>query len=448
MARIGHAVVVGASVAGMVSAAALAGHAERVTVIDRDTLPEEPGARKGTPQARHLHSLMASGQHALDALLPGVLDDLVAAGAVPVTAPEDNLWLSPVGWCTRFPGTHTVPSASRDLMDWTLRRRVAALPGVTFTTGADVTGLLVDPAGAAVTGVRLRHRAGSAVEDVHADLVVDASGRGTRTPRLLAELGFGEPRRSVVDSRAAYSSRFYRIPADFGGDWRCISIGNEPPRTTRGGALIQVDGDRWLVSLFGYLGDHPPTDEAGFLEFAASLRHSVLHDAIRAAEPAGPIHGFAHMANARWHYEELPAWPKNLLVLGDAACALNPVYAQGMSVAAMSAVAVREHLGRVEERPDCAEIQKALASTVDGAWTVAVGADHALLSPADAEIDEESRRVGENMDRVLRVALVDAHVNKIFFDVMMMVEEPARLFAPDIAERAGQGPAKFTTATV
>lgn len=441
MTRMGHVVVIGASVAGMTAAAALAGHADRVTVVDRDVLPEEPGARKGTPQARHLHSLMASGQQALEALLPGVLGDLVAAGAVPVSAPADNLWLSPVGWCARFPGTHTVPSASRDLLDWVLRRRVTALPGFRFTTRADVTALLTDPTGATITGVRLRHRETGADEDVRADLVVDASGRGTRTPHLLAELGYDLPRLSVVDSRAAYSSRFYRIPADFRGDWRCISIGNEPPRTTRGGALIQVDGDRWLVSLFGYLGDHPPTDEAGFLEFARSLRHPVLHDVISAAEPAGPIHGFAHMANQRRHYEELDPWPAGLLVLGDAACALNPVYAQGMSVAAMSAVVLRDHLDQSPEDLDCGKVQRALAVTTDRAWTVAVGADHALLTGPDAEIDDESRRVGEYMDRVLRIALVDPHVNKVFFDVMMMVEEPARLFGADIAERADGGPA-------
>lgn len=440
MERIGHVVVVGASVAGLVSAAAVARHAERVTVVERDTLPEAPRSRKGTPQAHHLHSLMAAGQRALEVLLPGVLEDLIAAGAVAVSAPQDNLWLSPVGWCTRFPGTHTVPSASRALLDWVLRRRVAALPGVGFRTGADLTELRTGAGGTAVTGVRLRDRVSGQPVELTADLVIDASGRGTRTPRLLVELGFGEPRASVVDSRAGYSSRFYRIPADFAGDWRCISIGNEPPRTTRGGALIAVDGNRWLVSLFGYLGDHPPTDEDGFLEFAASLRHPVLHDVIRAAEPAGPIHGFARMANHRWHYEELSRWPDNLLVLGDAACTLNPVYAQGMSVAAMSAVTLREQLDGGHGRPDCAKIQRCMAAIMDRAWSVAVGADAALLSGPDTEIDEESRRVGEYMDKVLRVALVDPHVNKVFFDVMMMLDEPARLFAPDIVQRAERGP--------
>lgn len=437
MTRLGHAVVVGASVAGMVAAAALAGRAERITVVERDGLPQEPGQRKGTPQARHLHSLMASGQVALDALLPGVIDDLVTAGAVPVSAPADNLWLSPVGWCARFPGTHTVPSASRDLLDWVLRRRVAALPGVEFVTGADVTALLGDAR--TVTGVRVRERASGQDRDLPADLVVDASGRGTHTPRRLAELGLGEVPRTTVDSRAGYASRFYRIPDDFSGDWRCISIGNQPPATTRGGALIQVDGGRWLVSLFGYLGDHPPTDEPGFLDFAASLRHPVLHDVISKAEPASPIHGYATMANQRWHYDELPTWPHGLLVLGDAACALNPVYAQGMSVAAMSAVVLRDQL---TTPVDCASIQAALSRSADTAWTVAVGADSALLTDPDSPVDPESRRIGEYMDRVLRLALVDSHVNKVFFDVMMMLDEPARLFAPDIAARADTGPGR------
>lgn len=441
MAQIGNALVVGASLTGLVTAAALAGHAERVTVLERDALPAAPSARKGLPHGRHLHSLMGSGQHALEALLPGVLDELVDGGAVRVGAPQDNLWLSPVGWCTRFPATHVVPSASRDLLDWTLRRRVSALPGVEFRTGVDVIGLTVDADGRAVTGVVTRTRSDTSVEEVSADLVVDATGRGTRTPRWLADLGFGATEKSVVDSRAAYSSRFYTIPADFDGDWRCISIGNQPPRTTRGGALIQVDGNRWLVSLFGHLGDHPPTQEEGFLEFAASLRHPVLYEAIRSAEPAGPIHGYAHMANQRWRYERLPNWPSGLLVLGDAACALNPVYAQGMSVAAMTAVELRDHLvepGR--DTVDCAYFQRRAAEITDRAWHVAVGADHGLLLPADGEIDEESRRIGEYMERVLQIALVDPVVNSIFFDVMMMVQPTDRLFAPDVADRVQRGP--------
>lgn len=436
MTDIGHVVVVGASVAGLTAAAALAGHAERITVVDRDELPAEPANRAGTPQTWHLHSLMAAGQQALESLLPGVLDDLVAAGAVPVSAPEDNLWLAAAGWCTRFPGTHTVPSASRDLLDWVLRRRVAALPGVTFATRTEITGLC--GADGTITGVRTRDRDTGATAELAADLVVDASGRSSRTPAHLTDLGYAAPRVSVVDSRAAYSSRFYRIPAEFTDDWRCISIGNDPPATTRGGALIEVDGGRWLVSLFGYLDDHPPTDEDGFLEFAASLRHPVLHEVIRKADPAGPIRGYAKMSNQRRHYEELPEPPTNLVVVGDALCALNPVYAQGMSVAAMTAVTLREHA-----TDDSATIQRALAPTVDRAWAVAVGADHALLTEPGTPVDDESRRVGEYMDRVLRLALADPFVNKIFFDVMMMVEEPARLFAPDITDRVGQGPARL-----
>jgi len=439
MTRRRHAVVIGGSLAGLATAAALARHMDAVTVVDRDTFPGRPGRRRGLPQGQHLHALMVSGRRALEDLLPGLTDDLVKAGAVEVGAPRDNLWLSAAGWCTRFPATHVVPSASRDLLDWVLRRRVAALVGVRLRQGYDVVELLADRPDE-VVGVRMRSHDGR-VEECRADLVVDASGRSTKTPTWLRELGYETPRRSVVDSRAGYSSRFYRIPTGFDGDWRCISIGNQPPRTTRGGALIQVEGDRWIVSLFGYLGDHPPTDEDGFLTFAASLRHPVLHDTIARAMPAGPVHGFRSMASQRWHFEELPKWPERFVVVGDAACTLNPVYAQGMSVAAVSATALDRWLSVRDGEPGgCAVFQRELGGLIDWAWGVAVGADSAVLALAE---DSAATAVADDVgfgERMLQAAMVDPVVNAAFFDVMMMVASPESLASEEISRRIGQGP--------
>ncbi|WP_018657622.1 NAD(P)/FAD-dependent oxidoreductase [Actinomadura flavalba] len=432
-----HAVVIGAGMAGLTAAVALAGHFDRVTVLERDALPDEPVFRPGVPQSRHLHSLMGAGQRALDELVPGFTGRLYDAGAIPLRTPYDHLWFSPAGWCHRFPPSHTVPSASRELIEAVVRRAAVERHGVAVRHRTEVTGLDGEPGGA-VTGVHAAPRDGGAPERLPADLVVDASGRRSRVPAWLTERGHGTAETTVVDSRAGYSSRLYEIPGGSADEWRVISIQPGPGQPTRGGALVPVEGGRRLVSLYGYLDDHPPTDEDGFLAFAASLRHPVLHDVLRSAEPAGPIHGFRNMANRRWHGEDLPAWPDGLLVAGDALCAVNPVYAQGMSMAAMTAVLLDRLLA--EGGADGRTLQKRLAAGNERAWQVATGADLAHLGTGAA--DEAAAETAAYMQRLLELALVDADVNRTFFDVMMMLDEPGALFAPELTARVARGPAR------
>ncbi|MFB4313930.1 NAD(P)/FAD-dependent oxidoreductase [Actinomadura sp. 21ATH] len=429
-----HAVVIGAGIAGLAAAAALAGHFERVTVLERDALPADPAFRPGVPQSRHLHSLMGAGQRALDELLPGFTDRLYEAGAVPLRTPYDHLWLSPAGWCHRFAPSHTVPSATRELFEHVVRNSVAEIGGVSLRDRTETVGLAGDAE--RVTGVRVRGRDDDRAEVISAGLVVDASGRRSGGRRWLRELGLGEPEAERVDSRPGYGSRLYAMPDDFADEWRIISIQPGEGQPLRGGALVPVEGGRWLVSLYGYLDDHPPVDEAGFLEFARSLRHPVLYDVVRDAVPAGPVHGFRHMANERYRYEELPAWPEGLLLVGDAVCAVNPVYAQGMSMAAMTAVLLRRLLG---EGAGCRATQKEIAAGNERAWQVATGADLAYLGDTG---DDAARDAGEYMRRLMELALVDAEVNRTFFDVMMMLTEPDALSSPELAARVAQGPAR------
>ncbi|GAA2625651.1 tryptophan 7-halogenase [Actinomadura fulvescens] len=430
-----HAVVIGGGIAGLTAAVALNDHFSRVTVVERDALPGVPAFRSGVPQSRHLHSLMGAGERALGDLMPGFSDELYAAGAVPLRTPYDHLWLSPAGWCHRFAPSHTVASASRELVEWVIRGR-AERSGVQIIQRLETVALTAE--GRAVTGVRVRPRDGGDEREITADVVVDASGRRSNADDWLVSLGFGEPEVTRVDSRPGYSSRYYAIPDGFADEWRVISIQPGPSQPLRGGALVPVEGGRWLVSLYGYLDDHPPTDEAAFLDFAASLRHPVLYDTVRNAEALGPIHGFRHMANERRHYEALPAWPEGFLVVGDAACAVNPVYAQGMSMAAMTARTLKRLLA--EGVRDAATLQKEVAAGNERAWQVAVGADRAYLG--EAPMDQESRRTGEHMRRLLELAMVDATVNKTFFDVMMMLAEPDELSGPEMTARLAQGPGR------
>lgn len=437
------AVVIGGSLAGLCVARALADHVDEVSVVERDRFPDEPRVRPGVPQAHHLHVLVTAGQRALDRLFPGLVAELHEHGAVRASTPTDVLYLSTTGWRDRFPATHELVGASRELIDWVVRRRLLADPRIRFLAGHEAVGLLPDEAGTAVTGVALRPRGGvDGVDRLDADLVVDASGRGSRTPDWLAALGYGRPDEIQVDPGLGYASRRYTLPPGVGDDWKNILLMPKPPENPRGAVLFPIENNHWVLTLGGMADDVPPTDEAGFLEFARGLRSSVVYEVIRDAKPEGPIHGFRRTANHRRRYESMPRWPDGFLVVGDAACAFNPIYGHGMTVAAQTGLVIGEHL-RAHRGVLGRAAQAAVGRCSTTAWDVATGAD--LRYPTT--VGNLERRRGSRLsrwylDRTSRVADRDPYVAKAFTDVLHLVEPPTTLFRPGVAARVLRGPTR------
>jgi 2-polyprenyl-6-methoxyphenol hydroxylase-like FAD-dependent oxidoreductase len=431
----GHAVVIGASMAGLLTANVLRDHFADVTVLERDRLPDEATLRKGTPQARHLHSYWLGGLQAVERMLPGYTADLAAAGAVPVRQPTDVRWLAPPGWIRRFPPTTRMLFASRPLLEWALRRRVATTPGIRVLDGHEVEGLRVGGSGD-VDGVMAAIRGGDRFS-LSADLVVDASGQGSKLPQWLKALGCRQPAESIIDGHMGYATRYFTIPPG-SRDWKGIYIQPAPPAHCRGGVMFPVEGNRWLVTLVGGGGDYPPTDEAGFLAFARSLRSDALYDAFSGAEPISPIWGYRRTANHRRHYERLRGMPGRLLVLGDSLCSFNPVYGQGMTVAARQAERLSEllcsrppgDLARVTHR-----LQGAMASVAEGAWMVSTGEDLRYPSAEGARVTAKTRITHRYMDRVLAAVAVDPVVNTAFLRVLNMIDPPQALFRPRTMSR-------------
>ncbi|MFD8363104.1 NAD(P)/FAD-dependent oxidoreductase [Streptomyces hygroscopicus] len=288
----GHAVVVGGGLAGTLAAGALLGHVETVTLVERDRYPERPAFRKGVPQGRHLHVLLSGGRRALEELFPGLGGELEAAGAHRLEPPRDVLTKSANGWQRRFhEGRHTTTSCTRALFDATVRARVLAEAEKSGTRvevlqATEAIGLL----GGAdrVTGVRVRARdAGRAERELPADLVVDASGRGSRAPRWLAELGAPAPREEVVDAGIGYCTQMFR-PAE---PLDVVMVIQPRPDCPRGAAWSPVEGGNWLLTLSGVRGQHPPTESTEVLGFVESLGEPALYEHLRSCEPVSPRTG-------------------------------------------------------------------------------------------------------------------------------------------------------------
>ena len=440
----GHALVIGGSMAGLLAARVLSKRFERVTIVERDSFPKGPQFRKGVPQSRHLHALMIRGRMISERLFPGLSEELEEAGAVLLDSASDFEWLTPAGFAPRFPSELPLLMSSRLLLEWRVRERVVALPRVNFLEKTYVTGLLPTLDGKGVAAAKLRSRdakgAASSQELLRADLIVDASGRNSNASKWLEALGYAPPEETYINSHLAYASRVYRRPERFEGDWKGLNVQAVPPEVTRGGVLLPLEGDRWMVTLSGLGGDYPPTDEAGFMDFARSLRTPLLYEAIKDAEPISAISGYRDTENRRRHYEKLSRQPDNFLVTGDAACAFNPIYAQGMTIAALGAEVLEECLRKSDDLTGLSErFQKRLAKATAGSWLLATGEDSRVRGVEGGKASFATRLTHYYMDWVLALSLQDIGVRRTFLEVFHMLKPPTALFGPSVVAKVLRG---------
>jgi len=423
------AIIIGGSLAGLWTARVLADHFAQVTVLERDLLPDEPETRSGVPQDRHVHVLLERGANIMSELFPGINAELEAAGANRVDLTQHSRTKVRGQWLPRFESGIVTYACSRLLLEATLRRRVGALPNVALCGGAQVRGLLVE--NGTVNGVRVRWKDERGETMEHADFVVDAGGRGSKLPAWLEETGFDAPEESVIDVRLGYAGRRYHIP-DPPPEWEIMLIGAEPPHKSRGGLIYKEENDIWMVMTAGILGDYPPTDEEGFLEFARDVDPE-FHAAIKDAEPASGIIGYRRTENRFRRYDRLARWPDRLVALGDAVCGFNPVYGQGMTVAAMAAVALGEVIARENGNLHTVSrnFRKTYPKIVEPAWLLATSADLEWLGNDEATSLAE-RFAAWYMPRLLEAVPDYRAVQKQFVRVQNLIVPPATLFSPGI----------------
>jgi 2-polyprenyl-6-methoxyphenol hydroxylase-like FAD-dependent oxidoreductase len=441
MARLGErAVVLGASMGGLLAARVLADFYDTVTVVERDELPNHPDVRRGVPQGRHVHVLLARGAQIFDELFPGLLDELVADGA-PVWDDGElsKLHLSfgghdilRSGTVTKDPKALAIHMPSRPFLECHVRQRLQAMSNVTILSAHEVVGLAATADRRRVTGVRVVSRNNGAERELTAHVVMDAMGRGAHTPALLESLGYGRPAEDHIVMHTNYVSQLLRIPAGTLSEM-LVDIGPAPDRPA-GMFLSGYENDTWMFTVFGMVGHQPPRDLSGMLSFAEEYCPPHLTAAIRAAEPIGDV-AHHHMPSSQWRrYDKMSRLPDGLLVCGDAICSFNPIYGQGMTIAALEAVALQACLRRGDtDLPR--RYFRASAKPVGVAWQMVASLD--LAFPAVVGRRSRWLRVATWLvDWALTASESNPVVAVRFFRVNSLIDAPIRLLHPAFVWRA------------
>lgn len=430
-----HAVVLGASMAGLLAARVLTESYRRVTLIDRDVLLESGVHRRSAPHGRHLHVLQSRGREVLEELFPGFTAAVMQAGALTSEGLGAVRMMLSGYQLRQVDDDRSRLFASRPFLEGQLRARVRALPGVTVVEDTDILGLITTPDRRRVSGVRVHGPEGQP-QPITADLVVDATGRGSRTPVWLQEWGYQRPAEDRVEVGLGYATRTFRLPPGAMGRAKLLGVGGtrDNPRT---GMLGAIEGGRCILTLGGILGDYPPIDPAGFTAFAASLPFPDIAQAIEGAEPLEDPVGFRFPASARHRYERLREFPEGLLVIGDAVSSFNPIYGQGMTVAANQALALRRLLLACNTAPAPRQYFRLIAKTVDPPWDIAVSADLAFPDvPGTRTL--KIRLVNAYMPRLHAAAVHDAALSAAFSRVVGLIDRPEGLLRPDRVLRVWQ----------
>lgn len=430
------AIVIGGSLTGLLTARVLSDHFEKVTILERDPVHDVPESRKGQAQTRHLHGLLANGLIIIQEYFPSIAEELNAGGAFMGDMGEFLHWYQYGGYRLQVKSEFICISMSRPFLEFHVRRRVLGLPNVTLIDSCAVNELVTSPDRKQVIGVRVDKRSTeNNMETLEADLVVDASGRGSSTPKWLESLGYARPQETEVKARIGYATREYRrIEKDV--NKICIEmISPAAPFEKHGAFLLPIEDDRWIMTSAGYVGDHPPTDEAGLLEFIRSLPAPDIYNIISKAEPLTEVITYKYPTSLRRHYEKLKRFPEGFLVIGDAVASFNPIYGQGMTSAAMQTRALSNVLKR---QPSLQGLWKSFfkqaAKVVDMPWQLAVGEDF-RYPETEGTKPPFTDMINTYVEKVHKATQRDPVVYDQFLRVMNLMAAPASLMSPRIMWR-------------
>lgn len=440
-----HAVVIGSGIGGMVCARVLCEHFSRVTIVEKDLLPKSPATRKSVPQGHFLHILLAKGLQVLDQLFPELLPSLEKDGAVKFNVGEDVSAKMSHGWIPKYKSDIWLYGCSRPLLEWHIHKQLAANGKINILERSEVVSLLYDQENNNVSGVSFQQN--DVRKELLADIVVDASGRASKTIKLLEEIGFKKPDQTIVQPPVVYSCRAFKKPANFQADWKLLAVYPDEAKSSSGGFVNPIENDQWMVTLWG-VGKALSRDDSLFLEFARSLPSPDIYNAIKEAEPLSPVYSHRKTISRINHFEKLKDRPEQFFTLGDTVCSYNPVYGQGMTSAVLGAVALGELLSsHPKGSKNLAEkFQKKLAGVNSQIWQRGT-LDDLRWSETTSENEILKKEIAvrtKYMERIWRLAIHDTQIAELLWSVMHFLKPINELTTLDVQNRLARFEEKKT----
>ena len=425
------AIVIGGSVAGLLSARVLSDYFERVVIVEKDKLPDTPQPRRGVPQSVQPHILFARGYRILGELFPGVEAKLIANGALSIDWAKEfkHFFAGHWGLTSEKPSNVVSVTCSRYVLEWTIRQELSKLPQINFLEADKVTGLIYDAEKNNIKGIYLRSQ-----KTIDADLIVDASGRSSQALKWFEQINVAAVPETAVDPFLGYATRRYKIPQDAKLNWKVLLISQTPPKDKRLGYLAKIENNELIATLGGYGRDFPPLNDAGFREFAKSLAQPDFYEAIAVSTPASPIYAHRATANRLRHYERVKL-PTGFIALGDAVCALCPVYGQGMTASALGAKILQSWLQRsVNQKLDNNSFQQQLAKSNASHWTLATSQDTRF--PTTVGGTNKPSIIGNLMtgyaNKLMNKSMHEPELHLLFVEVTHLLRSPLALYHPRV----------------
>ncbi|GAA4422393.1 FAD-dependent monooxygenase [Actinokineospora soli] len=442
------AVVLGGSLAGLFAARVLSDAYDEVLVVDRDTIVGVAEARRSCPQGKHINGLLARGQLAMEEMYPGITEEIFADGVPTGDLCGNVRWYFNGVRIQQQAAGLTCVSASRPMLEKHIRRRTLDIANISVLERHAVLGITTTADKGTITGARVQPVEGGEEKVLDADLVIDATGRGSRTPVWLEELGYGTVEEESKKVGLGYVTQHYRLKCDpYHGDLSINPVAS--PELPRGAIFTKTDGGRVELTAYGILGDHPPTDQQGFYDFVKTLAAPEIHEALMQAEPLDEPVAFRFPTTLRRRYERMTKLPAGLLVVGDAVTCFNPVYAQGMTVSALSALTLRSHLHSGAAPSPVAFFRDLARNVIDQPWEMTNTVD--LNFPGVEGERTKQVKMAQKFLKLTQIAATrDKTVAAAYMRTAGLIDPPETLMKPKLLIRillnALRGPAKPTPA--
>ncbi|MCM3669185.1 FAD-dependent monooxygenase [Mesobacillus maritimus] len=426
------AIVIGGGVAGKLSARVLADYFEEVMIIEKDHKQDQPQNRSGVPQGLHGHALLKSGEEILEEFFPGIIDELQDSGAVSANFSRDLAWFHHGSWKIRSHSQLMTIQQSRPFLEYHIQKRLQHISNVHSIYGAKPLRLVLDAKKTSIAGIEYQTEEGK-VEEIDANLVIDASGAATFTTQWLKKNGIATPPIDEIQVNLCYASRAYEHLSPEDRDWKGLLVYPNPPHQMRGGGMYQIEANKWMVTLFGYGLDSPPKTDKEFLEHAAILDHPSFFGAIIDGKPASEVNIYRFPKMRRFRYEKMENLPNGLIVIGDALCRIDPVFAQGMSLSALEAKQLEKVLKQATKHQSLEAISKKahqeFQRVLSIPWLIASIEDFRFPHTTGNRFFGLSFLQGY-IKRVMLACSDNQIVYEKFMNVLHLKAHPATLFAP------------------